>query len=441
MKIISCEIDTIRVNQRKVALNPDTVAQLVESIQAVGLLQPIGIRADKTLVYGYHRLEACKRLGWTEIPAVIVDTEDLHAQLAELDENLVRNTIEDKILLGELLLQRKQLYEQLYPHAKPEVQRLRGLKQFQDTDNDNDSRDDTVSSREHLLSIPETPTFVQDTAKKVGISERSIQRTLQIAEQIVPDVRDRLRGTPIACSTTELLQLARLEPEMQRRVAEKIVEGHQKTVSDALERIKREERETVRPVLKGVHEGLDIRYGDFREVLADIPDQSVDIILTDPPYPAEYLSLWNDLGIFAARVLKPTGVLLAYSGQLHLPTILSTLTQHLRWWWMCAIRHTGNTGYVVAGGRRIMNQWKPLLVFTPYNAPPLNVHFSDLIDGGGRQKELHNWEQSTEEAVRILQTFGNPNALVVDPFAGSGSFGKAAQQAGMRFIGAEVLKP
>lgn len=31
----------------------------------------------------------------------------------------------------------------------------------------------------------------------------------------------------------------------------------------------------------------DIRLGDFRSVLADIPDGSIDLILTDPPYPAE----------------------------------------------------------------------------------------------------------------------------------------------------------
>jgi site-specific DNA-methyltransferase (adenine-specific) len=230
-----------------------------------------------------------------------------------------------------------------------------------------------------------------------------------------------------------------VEPELLPKVAERIAQGKAHSIKEAVERIRREERQTTKPVLQGVYEGLDIRRGDFREVLADLPDHSVDIILTDPPYPQEYLPLWDDLGAFAARVLKPTGVLLAYSGQLHLPQVIAMLTKHLRWWWMCAIKHTGASGYIVAGGRRIINQWKPLLVFTPYGAPPLNVHFCDLIEGGGRQKELHNWEQSTEEAVRILQTFGSPGALVVDPFAGSGSFGRAALQAGMRFIGAEIL--
>lgn len=41
---------------------------------------------------------------------------------------------------------------------------------------------------------------------------------------------------------------------------------------------------------------MDLRLGDFRTVLADIPDGSVDAIITDPPYPKEYVPLLADLG-------------------------------------------------------------------------------------------------------------------------------------------------
>jgi ParB-like chromosome segregation protein Spo0J len=274
-----------------------------------------------------------------------------------------------------------------------------------------------------------------------GVSEKTVRNAAEFAEvvdvlaEIEPEAAARVLAGEVPDAKTAL---PKVEPELLPKVAERIAQGNAHSVKDAVERIRREERQTTKPVLHGVYGGIEIRHGDFREVLADIPDQSVDIILTDPPYTQEYLPLWDDLGAFAARVLKPTGVLLAYSGQLHLPQVLAMLTQHLRWWWMCAIQHTGASGYVVAGGRRVINLWKPLLVLAPKDAP-LSTHFRDFIEGGGRQKELHNWEQSTDEAVRILQMFGHPNALVVDPFAGSGSFGRAAQQAGMRFIGAEIL--
>src|SRR5690606_39120140 len=52
---------------------------------------------------------------------------------------------------------------------------------------------------------------------------------------------------------------------------------------------------------------VDIRHGDFREVLADVPDGSVDAIITDPPYPGEFIDLFTDLSHLAARILKPSG--------------------------------------------------------------------------------------------------------------------------------------
>jgi len=62
------------------------------------------------------------------------------------------------------------------------------------------------------------------------------------------------------------------------------------------------------PSLKSQYKDIEIRHGDFREVLADIPDQSVKLILTDPPYGKNYLSLWDNLGKFAARVLQQDAI-------------------------------------------------------------------------------------------------------------------------------------
>ena len=50
--------------------------------------------------------------------------------------------------------------------------------------------------------------------------------------------------------------------------------------------------------------------GDFRE--ANIEDESVDLILTDPPYGIEFENLWEDLGKFAQRVLKPSRFLVLF---------------------------------------------------------------------------------------------------------------------------------
>jgi len=52
---------------------------LARSIQAVGLLHPIVVRPDRTLIVGQRRLEAVKRLGWGKVPVTVAPS------LSELD--------------------------------------------------------------------------------------------------------------------------------------------------------------------------------------------------------------------------------------------------------------------------------------------------------------------------------------------------------------------
>ena len=53
----------------------------------------------------------------------------------------------------------------------------------------------------------------------------------------------------------------------------------------------------------------DVRHGDFRQRLDDLPDDSVDLIFTDPPYHKKHLPLYGDLAEVAGRVLRLGGSL------------------------------------------------------------------------------------------------------------------------------------
>jgi N6-adenosine-specific RNA methylase IME4 len=53
------------------------IALLAASIANIGLLHPIPIRPDGTLIAGERRLRACKSLGWTEIPVNVVSLDDI----------------------------------------------------------------------------------------------------------------------------------------------------------------------------------------------------------------------------------------------------------------------------------------------------------------------------------------------------------------------------
>jgi len=85
------EVGNIRSN-----LSKDGIANLMSSIKQDGLLQPIGLQQipgkdEYQIIYGYRRLEACKKLGWQRIPAVI-KSNGLQVELKDL---IIQNTVEN----------------------------------------------------------------------------------------------------------------------------------------------------------------------------------------------------------------------------------------------------------------------------------------------------------------------------------------------------------
>jgi 16S rRNA G966 N2-methylase RsmD len=77
-------------------------------------------------------------------------------------------------------------------------------------------------------------------------------------------------------------------------------------------------------------ESIQIVNDDFYPWCTEnLQNDSVDLILTDPPYPKEYLHVWGQLGEVAARILKTTGYLVAYSGQLYFNQAMRALDEHL----------------------------------------------------------------------------------------------------------------
>ncbi len=64
------------------------LTDLIKSISEIGLLHPVVINENNQLVAGQRRLLACKKLGWQEIPATLIDLDNLVR--GEHDENTIR---------------------------------------------------------------------------------------------------------------------------------------------------------------------------------------------------------------------------------------------------------------------------------------------------------------------------------------------------------------
>lgn len=53
-------------------ISPKRIANLMKSLEKIGLLYPILVDADNNLIDGHRRLASAKALGWTTIPAIVV---------------------------------------------------------------------------------------------------------------------------------------------------------------------------------------------------------------------------------------------------------------------------------------------------------------------------------------------------------------------------------
>jgi len=186
-------------------------------------------------------------------------------------------------------------------------------------------------------------------------------------------------------------------------------------------------------------EYVTIYHGDCREVLADIPDGSVDLVLTDPPYLAEDVrdGVFTSLGTIAARLLKDGGFLYAYCGGVYLPTAIAELSQHLGWFWLFNIKH--NNGYPSLYSKRLQVSSKQVLAFTKgqVKASGLKWAFTDF-NSDRRDKNYHQWGQGIAFAMKHIELRTKQGDLVVDPFMGGGTTLFAAKQLGRRAIGCEI---
>jgi hypothetical protein len=180
-----------------------------------------------------------------------------------------------------------------------------------------------------------------------------------------------------------------------------------------------------------------LRVGSLLDALADVPDNSVDLILTDPPYDAESIHLYADLGLLAARLLTDHGVLVAYHGKWRLPECLNALGQHLDYHWMLSLVH-GYGGTTFMHCRNIAIRWKALLLYTRKGCSRHPRYLEDVVKGVGCEKDAHAWQQGEPEAAHLIEKLTDPGEVVVDPFLGSGTTAAAAVKLGRRFIGADI---
>ena len=214
--------------------------------------------------------------------------------------------------------------------------------------------------------------------------------------------------------------------------------------------------------------------GDCLERMKEIPDGSVDMVLTDPPYGTTACKwdavidlplMWEQL----KRVIKPNGAIVMTASQPFTSALVMSNPKMFAYEWIWV--KSKITG-VLNAKKMPVRKHEQVLVFCDrkstgtYNAQGLIVKGTTTKQGGNSDnygqrnkteyiQEFTNWPRDvieiksqgktvhpTQKPVALMEyfikTYTNEGDTVLDPLMGSGTTGVACQNLNRSFIGIEM---
>lgn len=396
----------------------DGFDELVEDIRLRGIEVPIFVDEHGNVIDGWLRIRAAKKLGLTHVPVRVL------ARLSEAEKhewaealNVCRRQLNKEQIRQVVRTNKKTLTALAINKAKEG----KSLRQIAD---ECGVSHETIRARlqKAAASGVELPSdIIGKNGKQYKVETRK-KPTVDIYT-----IDDAVKAIKACSKAGSKLRNRRMSLKSAERAAEK-------EADDQLRQNKYSDLKTDR---------VKLLLGDFRERADEIPDESLDIVFTDPPYAHDALHLWDSLSQIAAKKLKPGGVLISYTGVQFLPSVFNLLGNYLEYRWMGTVRHMGRTKLV--RDIKFINCSKPILIYAKQPVANYWQPFNDLCECGCKEKSLHPWQQSAAEAAYYLKHLAPPDATAInmwDPLMGSGSSIIGALLADPRYtcIGCEIDK-
>jgi len=381
----------------------------VESIREKGVLEPLVITDGKQIISGHRRWLAAKA----------TDTETVPVRKSSFDSDLAER---------EALIEFNRQREKTPGQIVNEFEEILAVEQERAKERQEEA------GKENLQNI---------SGGNVSTTEDGGKARKKAAEKVNADVSGR---TLEKGKTVKDKAESGSEPEEVREAAREAWDGLQsgeESFNSAYEEVKqterevqeqqeREQRETEREQsFADADTVVETFHGDFRDILAGY-DGDIDHIVTDPPYDEDAVELWDALGEVAADVLPEGGFVVAYSGKAHLPAVHNALSQHLNYYWQGIVRHSGPGAKIFS--RKLRTGYKPVLIYQQGDLSAQEEFVSDVVEGTGREKDDHDWQQAEGEAAELLERFTAVNDWVCDPMCGSGTVGIACQRLQRRAV-------
>lgn len=182
--------------------------------------------------------------------------------------------------------------------------------------------------------------------------------------------------------------------------------------------------------------------GDCLEVMKGIPDKSIDLVLTDPPYGIglkygnyedtedNWFKLFNSM---LPEILRISTMAILPSCRIKaLPYIYQKFPPD---WLICWYK--GSTGHRAFVG---FNDWEPLLVYGKGQGVQMHDYFNIQSQRFDSITSQHPCPKPLKWASWLISRATQKDQIVLDPFLGSGTTAVACKELGRKFIGIEINK-
>jgi site-specific DNA-methyltransferase (adenine-specific) len=380
--------------------------ELQEDIRQNRQQDEIDVNEKGIVLDGHHRFTACKQLG---IPVKYRITH-------------FKNELEEK----RFIIRRAQLRRHLNDFQKAELahedQKIESeLAKLRMSAGGKGGLDtNKVCSDEHPLEEGKTRDII---AKRNGLTPTTYQRAKTVIEKAPEQVKERLRRgkTTIAKEYNQI----QLEEKQQKK------------------------RAGAEQAAKGLNlpSKVILLNKDSRKVeeLPEIPDNSADLILTDPAYSKDSLDQYEALAKLSPQKLKEGGSVVFYFGELLELEIQEKFKKYagnnLKYWGQIYVKHESSFNGTMDYQRGVSFAGKRMLWFVKGEKRLTDQVVANYIQSSIPDKSKHLWAQSPVEAEYLINKLTvSEHSLVVDPFLGSGAFGVAAIKLGRYFVGIEIDK-
>jgi len=170
--------------------------------------------------------------------------------------------------------------------------------------------------------------------------------------------------------------------------------------------------------------------GDAKLLCEEIPDESIDLIFTDPVYQNMDDYAW--LAEMASRKLKPNSALLTFCGIGYLDETLKALASYLSYRWTIPHLTVGTGGYGDVGPSR----WMCCLWYDKGKTVP-SPRIYDVVFTNG-VVDWHIWRKNLSGVARMTNSWTSQNSTTLDPFTGGGTVPAACKMLSRNYLAFEI---